>query len=140
MGKINLGKVLIGGIAGGIVGFILGGVIHMGLFKAASDAMVSSGMCKAATNDVLAMEFVRCALLAILGTYTYALARPRLGASVASAVQVSLLVAVIVALSGWVGMMIWSSMPMAGDMMNLHLIASVIPFVATFVGAWIYKD
>ncbi len=88
----------------------------------------------------LAMEFARCALLAILGTYTYALARPRLGASVASAIQVSLLVAVIVALSGWVGMMIWSASPMCGDMLNLNLVASIIPFVATFVGAWIYKD
>ena len=139
MGKINFSKVLIGGIVGGIALFIVDGIIHMSMFKGMMDAMTASGMFKATDASTLVPQFILSLVIGILGTYTYALARPRLGASYASAVQVAILVGLLIGVYMGGGHMIW----MAKDdgMSTLALVSGFLaPAVGTFVGAWVYTD
>ena len=138
MGKINLSKVILGGIIGGVAYFFAGYLVHMVLFKSASEAMMSSGMMKAASASTLVPAFILGAIISTLGTYTYALARPRLGASYASAFQVALLVGLLIGIFHGGSAMIWMA---NSDMSTMGFVAGLImPAVGTFVGAWVYTE
>lgn len=139
MGKINFTKVILGGIAAGIAMFIVDGLIHMSVFKGMMDAMTTSGMFKAADASTLVPQFVLAVIIGTLGTYTYALARPRLGASYASAVQVAILVGLLIGAHTGGGHMIW--MAKDNGMSTLAFVSGFLaPAVGTFVGAWVYTD
>lgn len=139
MGKINFTKVILGGIAAGVAMFIVDGFIHMGMFKGMMDAMTSSGMFKAADASTLVPQFVLAVIIGTLGTYTYALARPRLGASYASAIQVSILVGLLIGLHSGAGHMIWLAKD-SGISTIAFVSGFLAPAIGTFVGAWIYTD
>lgn len=139
MGKINFTKVILGGIAAGVAMFIVDGIIHMNMFKSTMDAMTSSGMFKAADASTLVPQFILQVVIGTLGTYTYALARPRLGASYASAIQVAILVGLLIGVHSGGGHMIW--MAKDNGMSTIALTSGFLaPAIGTFVGAWIYTD
>ena len=140
MGKINLSKVILGGIGAGIAAFVTGFVVWGILMKTASAAMVAAGVMVAPTKHIFVYALILNVIEGILGTYAYALARPRLGASYGSALHVALYVGVFAAVLSGGGMLIWSPPLMAQYACTYMVSGFAVMTVATFVGAWIYTD
>jgi hypothetical protein len=92
MGRINYGRVILGGIVGGIVGGLLDwffqGVLLGQLW---TDAMKSINRPNAYSGAFLFYLFLVACLYGILVVLTYAAIRPRFGAGVRTAVYAGLL-------------------------------------------------
>ena len=99
MGKINYGRVILGGIVGGIIaGFLdwfLNGVLMGQLWE---DAMKSLNRPNAFSGAFLFCLFLTYSIGGILLVWVYAAIRPRFGAGVRTAVYTGLVVWAFVAL------------------------------------------
>lgn len=139
MEKINDIRIILGGIVGGVVAFIVDSILNGVVFGKNWEAFIAQGLCKPATARTLLPEFALVLLISLIGTYTYALARPRLGAGAKSALRVASVVGFLVGIPSAVGMFIWS--PMAPQMGWMLMVSGlVVSAVGTFVGAWVYKE
>jgi hypothetical protein len=94
MGKINYGRVILGGIVGGIVAFILvwflNGVLLLQRWVDNANRLNPSGHNAASPLALLVSLFLICTVGNILITWIYAAVRPRLGAGMRTAVCVGL--------------------------------------------------
>jgi hypothetical protein len=94
MGKINYGRVILGGIVGGIVAFLLhwflNGVVLIQLWIANANRLNPSGHNAASVPALLLGLYLIATVGNILITWIYAAARPRLGAGMRTAVCVGL--------------------------------------------------
>lgn len=139
MGKINNARVILGGIVGGVVAFIVDYLIMGWVFRSVWEDLVSKGLVKAASAETLTGEFVIVLAMALIGTYIYALARPRLGGSPKSALRVSTVVGALVGIPAGFGMLVWFTAPAEAG--GALLVGSfIVPAVGTFFGAWAYKE
>lgn len=140
MGKINISRWLLGGIAGGIVGDILAFLVD-GLWLAPrwNDGMTALG------HPVLSQhQWIWFNLLGIVigltAVWIYAAIRPRFGAGVMTAVYAGI--------AAWIlGVVIPnSSFMVAAGLFSKHLalyttIGGFFEYViGTIVGAWLYKE
>lgn len=94
MGKINVGKVIVGGIVAGIVMNVFDYLINNVLMKAQFDAvMAARNLDPAAMNlaTMIALDFA----MGLLVVFTYAAIRTRFGAGPKTAIVAGLLVAII---------------------------------------------
>lgn len=139
MGQINTARVIAGGIVGGIVAMIADYLLNGLLFQNSWNDLIAQNLAKGPAPQTLIPEFATVVVMALLGTYTYALARPRLGGNPRSAFQVALLVGSMMAIPAGVGMLIWSPTPVI--MGSLVLIGTfIVAAVGTYFGAWVYKE
>ena len=140
MGKINLGRVILGGIVAGIVGNILGYLVD-GLMLAPqwTDAMKALGRGEFTVNQMVAFNIIGLGY-GILVVWLYAMIRPRYGAGPKTAVYAGLL--------GWaIGALLpnVSLMGVAGlfpsNLTALTTAAAIIEtVVAALAGAALYKE
>jgi len=139
MGKINMGKVLIGGLVAGVVlnifDFILHGVILMEDWTAAMTALNKPALGGSATAVFVGLDF----LGGILLVWIYAAIRPRFGPGVNTAI--------IAGLAGWAlaGLLpTLFQVPMGLFPMKLLWLPLAVSLVfvplATVAGAWAYKE
>jgi hypothetical protein len=139
MGKINMGRVILGGLVAGlvlnIVDSIAYGVVLAADFEA---AMRDLGRGPIAASQILWFVIVDF-LYGILLVYLYAAIRPRFGPGPRTAVIAGVLV--------WVGAALLhtlAEMPMGLIPTRLAVIGLVIAMVAfpvaAVVGAWLYKE
>ena len=137
MGKINVGKLIIGAIAAGVVLNIGDYVINEVLMKGAYDAVMQARNVDPAAMNMATMVALDFAM-ALLLVFTYAAIRTRFGAGPKTAIVAGLLVVMIANLQaayfvgvGFFGWDVW--MPSAA--------ASTVNYVvAALVGGAVYSE
>lgn len=139
MGKINLGRVIIGGIVAGIIidifEFVLNGIVLAGRWNAvmASINRPPIGMNAIAVFNILGL------VLGIAAVWTYAAIRPRLGEGPGTALIAALLIWVVSYVMGDVGPALIGIYPLSLTI-ALISVGLVEIVVATVVGAWLYRE
>jgi len=140
MGKINYGRVILGGIVGGIIaGFIdwfLNGVLMGQLWE---DAMKSLNRPNAFSGAFLFCLFLTYSIGGILLVWVYAAIRPRFGAGVRTAVYAGL---VVWAFSGLLPNMMNAVTGLYGPRLMLYSTLGMIVelVVGAIAGAALYKE
>ncbi len=140
MGKINYGRVILGGIVGGIVlgllDWFLNGVLMGDLW---TDAMKSLNRPNAFSGPFLPLLFVLYVVGGILLVWLYAAIRPRFGAGVRTAVYIGL---VIWALGGLLPNIMSTVQGMyTPRLMFLTTLAGLVQLLAgAIAGAALYKE
>ena len=139
MGKINYGRVILGGIVSGIIATILDGFSNVVLLgQLMTDAMKSlnrpSSLPGPAVFGLILLEFVG----GILAVWTYAAIRPRFGAGARTAVYAGLISWAFVCLPNAANALTGLFGPSLSLYLNLLSLASSI--IATIGGAALYKE
>lgn len=139
MGKINVGRVILGGLLAGlvlnIVDYVVYGVLMAGDLEAAMRDLGREPVAAAQIMWFAIIDF----LYGIFLVYLYAAIRPRFGAGPRTAVTAGLLVWVVAVLLHSLAEMQMGLFPA-----RLYVIGAVVALVAlpvaTVVGAWVYKE
>ncbi len=139
MGKINLGRVILGGIVAGIIvnafEFVLNGVL---LAKEWPDLMASINRPVLGVGQIVQFDIFGLAM-GLVAVWTYAAIRPRFGAGPKTAVYAALLTWVTGYIFVDVTPTIMGVFPMSMTWMLIG-VGLVEIAVATLVGAWLYKE
>jgi hypothetical protein len=140
MGKISMGRVILGGLVAGLVINISEFVLNMVVLAERWEEALQALNRPAAFDTGAIVYFVVLSFaLGILAVWTYAAIRPRFGAGPLTAVCAGLLV--------WALAILYSS----GSALPLHLFPRRLLFyatlwalfelpLATLAGAWLYKE
>ena len=139
MGKINMQRVVLGGLLAGVVlnvvDFILYGVVLKDDFAAAMQALGKQPPADSAIAVFVLLDF----LYGIALVWTYAAIRPRFGVGPRTAVYAGLFVWVLVGLLHWIG-----EAPMGLLPQRFYLIGTVVFLIvaplAAVVGAKYYTE
>jgi hypothetical protein len=139
MGKINLGRVLVGGIVAGVIVDVFEYFLNTKILADQWQAMIAAqklpmwGMKEIVAFDVMGLA------IGLIAVWTYAAIRPRFGIGPKTAVYAALLI--------WVTAYILMDLsPLITGMFPLTLFLTLIGVglveivVATVVGAFIYKE
>ena len=140
MGKINLGRVLLGGIVAGLVINVIEGVMH-GVILVDRDAEMLKrlGLPTAGSmNQIIALN-VWGFVLGILTVWLYAAIRPRMGAGPKTAVCAGLFMWAAISLLGSAVPLIMGIYGMQLTTINLVFELVMCPLAAV-AGAAIYKE
>lgn len=140
MGKINYVRVILGGIAGGIIAFLLdlfgNGILLIHQWLEANKLLNKADA--SAASYILCL-FVVWIIAGILMVWVYAAIRPRLGAGPRTAVCAGLI--------PWVfGVLLVNMLNTAGGLYGPQLmfystLYEIVPMVAcAVIGAWLYKE
>jgi hypothetical protein len=139
MGKINLGRVFLGGVVAGLVLCIGEYLCNVVLLRQAwVDAMSALNRSLSGT-DYMALYIILTLALGIFSVWVYAAIRPRFGPGVTTAICAGLVVWFLAAFCASV-----SSLPL--NIFPRKLLFYVVLWelfefpIATVVGAWIYKE
>lgn len=139
MGKINLGRVILGGLLAGlvlnVVDYLVYGVALAGDLEA---AMRDLGREPVGGSQIAWFVFLDF-LYGIFLVYLYAAIRPRFGAGPRTAVIAGLLVWVVAALLHSLAEMQMGLFPARVYVIGLVVALIALP-VAANVGAWLYKE
>lgn len=139
MGKINFGRVLVGGIVAGVIVDAFEYFINTKLLADQWHAMMEAQKLPMwGTNEVIAFDVMGLAI-GLVAVWTYAAIRPRFGAGPKTAFYAALLI--------WVLAYVLSSLsPLIMGMFPLKLFLILVGaglveiVVATVVGAFLYKE
>lgn len=139
MGKINIGRVILGGLLAGLIINILEFIVNEPIlgnqWKQAMEALNRPEM---GTGSMIYYVIISFAL-GIAMIWLYAAIRPRYGAGPKTAIWAGIAVWFFAYFSGFVGMSIMGLFPG-----KLVLIAEVWGFfeliIASVIGAWVYKE
>jgi len=139
MGKINLGRVILGGLVAGLIinigEFVLNEPILGQQWIAAMESLNRSPI----GNNAIAVFVVGAFILGITMIWTYAAMRPRMGAGPSTAICAGLLVWFFVYLYPAPGLIAMDLFPR-----NLLLLTVVWGFfelpIAALAGAWLYQE
>jgi hypothetical protein len=139
MNKINLGRVLLGGLVAGLVISIGNFVINRLLLRDAMNAEFARLHVPEPGNDFIVKAVVLTLILGIGIVYLYAAIRPRFGVGVKTAICAGLMAwffAIFYA-GGVLGMVFRMPLDLVAKRIVLGLIVYAIGAVA---GAWLYKE
>jgi hypothetical protein len=139
MGKINLGRVILGGLVAGLVinigEFVLNGVILKTEWDDAMKALNKPPMSDSAVAIFLALGFV----LGFLILWVYAAIRPRLGPGPKTAICAGLVVWALSYLYPIVGQLPIDLFPR--NMLFIGLVWGLFEVpIGALAGAWLYKE
>jgi len=142
MGKMNVPRIVLGGVVAGILCFIGDGIVHGTLLKQLwAEAMLNLGRKAAAEPPPVHMVYYLAYDLAkaLVGVWLYAAIRPRFGAGPRTAV--------IAAVATWalvIPISVLGILPAAFFGRRLALWWSVdglvVMVIAIVIGAWLYKE
>ena len=138
MGKINVARVILGGLLAGLIINISEFILNLYVIAEESNAIMERlGLPEVGTNQI-AVFVVMAFALGIVVIFLYAGLRPRFGAGVKTAVIAALIVWVV-AMMGGISDVVIGLTPA-----NLIVIAGAWTLVETIVaavaGAWVYKE
>jgi hypothetical protein len=138
MGKINVARVILGGLLAGLIINISEFILNLYVIAEESNAIMERlGLPEVGTNQI-AVFVVMAFVLGIVVIFLYAGLRPRFGAGVKTAVIAALIVWVV-AMMGGISDVVIGLTPA-----NLIVIAGAWTLVETIVaavaGAWVYKE
>ena len=139
MGKINVGRVVLGGLLAGLVmnigEFLLNGVI---LTKDWDEAMRSLGK-QPIGGQAIAVFVVLAFLLGIVTVWIYAAIRPRFGAGAKTAVYAGLVVWILTSLFAVIGQ--WPTGIFPTRLLLIGCVWALVETpIASVAGAWLYKE
>jgi len=138
MKSINWGRVILGGIAAGIVvnvsEFLLNEVV---LKKANEDAMKALGRTMPESGGTVLIWILWGFLLGIVAVWLYAAVRPRYGAGAATAVKTGVAVWILSPLFSSIVFWNLGLFPFNPMILVWTLVETVL---ATVVGAWLYRE
>ena len=139
MSKINVGRVLLGGLVAGLVISLSNFLINRVLLRDAMNAEFSRLHVAEPGNDFIVKAVVMTFILGIAIVYLYAAIRPRFGAGVKTAICAGLIAWFFVFLYTRVllGMVLGMPMDLIVKGTALGLIVYAIGAVA---GAWLYQE
>ncbi len=140
MGKINWGRVILGGLLAGVVlnviDFVLYGVVLKNDYAAAMQALNKSGEM---TTNLIVWFVIWDFLFGIFLVWLYAAIRPRYGAGAKTAVWAGLAMWVLFGLLHALG-----EAPMGLFPQRLYVIGTLVALVeyplAALAGGWAYKE
>ncbi len=139
MGKINMQRVLLGGLLAGlvlnVVDFVLYGVLWKDDLAAAMAALNKPPISDSAIPLFILLDF----LFGIVMVWTYAAIRPRFGPGPRTAVYAGLLVWVVAGLLHFIGESPMGIMPQKLMLMGTLVFLVMAP-LATAVGAKFYQE
>lgn len=142
MGKVNVARVILGGLVAGIFIFLAEGVLHHGILKADwqtwHDAVrpVIPGPDQ---NLSMTLWAVWSLLVGIVGVWIYAGIRPRYGAGVGTGLLAGLITWLAVWLTDALGCFAMGVIPHKIIVLNLAG-GFVIGLLGILLGAWLYKE
>ncbi|HXF41999.1 MAG TPA: hypothetical protein VN687_19940 [Blastocatellia bacterium] len=139
MGKINMGRVIVGGLLAGLVinlgEFVLNGYILEKDWEAAMRSLGKEPIGMQAVAVFLALGF----LLGITAVWIYAAARPRLGAGAKTAICIGLIVWVLTSLFATLGQLPTGIFPTR--LLIIPLVWGLVELpLGTVAGAWLYRE
>lgn len=139
MSKINVGRVVLGGLVAGVVinifEYVLNGIVLANQWQ---DLVSTHNLPMMGMNEIIWFNVLGF-LLGIVAVWTYAAIRPRFGAGVKTAVFAALLT--------WVTAYVFcDAMPTIVGLFPMQLMLTMVGvglveiIVATIAGAWLYKE
>jgi hypothetical protein len=139
MGKINLGRVILGGLVAGLVinfgEFILNGLI---LARQLEDAMRALNK-PIIGNEAIALFVIGGFLLGILMIWLYAAIRPRFGAGPKTAICAGLVTWAFAYFYGSIGFIGMGLFP--ANLVFIGLVWGLVELpIAAVAGAWLYQE
>lgn len=140
MSKMNWKRVFLGGLVAGIVFIVL---VFASYFIYLGDAwkcvMEELGYPLSESVGMYIYSIVGCFVVGILAVWFYAAIRPRYGAGPATAVLAGFVFWVLSVLLPYISISTLGMFPVRLLIIDC-LIALVIMVVATFLGAWVYRE
>ena len=138
MGKINYGRVILGGIVAGIVINVLEYLLHEVLLKAQHvEEMKALGKTMPEGGSTIAVWMVYGFAWAIAAVWLYAAIRPRFGPGAKTALCAGLAVWFFDSLLPGIAMWIMTLMPLSPGQNFAELVVQVLAVIA---GAAVYKE
>ncbi len=139
MGKINAGRVILGGLLAGLVmnvgEYVLNGVILHDDWDSAMRSLGKQPIGGQAIAVFLALGF----LVGIVAVFVYAAIRPRFGAGAKTAIWAGLIVWALTSLFTAIGQ--WPTGIFPTKLLLVPLVWELIQNpIATVAGAWLYKE
>ena len=140
MGKINWGRVILGGIVAGIVINLSEWVLNEFVMKQKWEAaMTALGKTQVMTTNNIIVWNIWGFLAGIGAVWLYAAIRPRYGPGAGTAVKAGVAVWFFAHLLAAIVMMNLGFLPR--DMMMIPLVWTLVETIlATVAGAWVYKE
>lgn len=141
MGKINLSRVFLGGVAaGGFVVVVEYIAFLLGAFRKLEEALPAEAhLSLAARLAMVALELFVGGPLAI---WLYAAIRPRFGAGPRTAILAAVYIWLVMGPYGWtvlaIGRLLVKLPP--GVMVGLNIAALPLTVAGMLIGAWVYKE
>ena len=139
MNKINMGRVLLGGLVGGLVISIGNFLINRVLLRDAMNAEFSRLHVAEPGNDFIVKAVVMTFILGIAIVYLYAAIRPRFGAGVKTAIYAGLIAWFFAFLYTRVLLGLVFGMPVDLIVKGTALGLIVYP-IGAIAGAWLYRE
>jgi hypothetical protein len=139
---INGSRVVLGGLAAGLVmnviGFVTNGMLLGKQMSAEMDAVVPGLSAKMMTGTTIAVDVVTQFVIGILIVWLYAAMRPRFGAGPRTAVLAAIVpwICGLFFYSGW----LLGGMMSSGMYVIVSIIALINVIVGGLVGAWLYRE
>ncbi len=139
MGRINVGRVFLGGLLAGLVAVVGDGILNGVVLKTQWESTRGVLHLPAESVSALAYFILADVVVGILAVWLYAAIRPRLGPGPKTAVIAGLFVW---ALSCFMSLM----PPYVSGILPLGLVGTMLVWdlvlipVATVIGAWLYKE
>jgi hypothetical protein len=140
MGKINMRRVILGGLAAGVIIDVIEGLAN-GIFLADQNAAALQAINKPSTftTGQLVGFNVLGLVIGILAVRLYAAIRPRYGAGPKTAIRAGIAMWAIGSLIPNLGLLVMGLFP-AGLMVTAMAIGLIELVLATLLGAYIYKE
>jgi hypothetical protein len=139
MGRINMARVIVGGIVAGLIINVSETLLNAVVLKAQMDAAVARMNLPPVGGQAIAVFVVMGFVLGIATVWTYAAIRPRFGAGVNTAVCAAFIVWFFAYLYPSVGQWVMGMWP-AGPM-GLALVWGLAEMiVGSVAGAWLYRE
>ena len=140
MGKINIGRVILGGLIAGLILNIGEVVLNLGILgQQWAAAMKALGKPEELTGIQIFGLNIREFMIGLVAIWTYAGFRPRFGAGVRTAVIAGITIWLAVRVSGFFSWTFTGVFP--ADFMLVHTVVGFFELIiATIAGAWLYKE
>ncbi len=138
MGRINKGRVLLGGLLAGLVITIIEFVVHGAILGDQWREALADLNLQPWSGGEIVVWAVKLFLVGIFIVWLYAAIRPRCGAGPKTAICAGLAVWFVGALLGWGGA-VYTIFPcdLVGATVGLCLVEAVL---AALLGGWVYKE
>jgi hypothetical protein len=139
MGKVNLGRVILGGLLAGLVINISEVILNTVVVGAQMEELLKARNLPAISNSSIAVFIVLGFLLGIVTIWLYAAIRPRYGAGPGAAVMAALIVFFLAYIYPAAFMVVIGFMS-SGMMLITVGWGLVEIIIASVAGAWVYQE
>lgn len=139
MGRINAGRVILGGLVAGLVVDIGESILNIPIMGSEFDAAMQALGVEPVGGPAIAVFFVLGFALGIAAVWLYAAIRPRFGPGPRTAAIAGLAVWFFASAYPGIGMMVMNIFP--AKLFGVSLVWTLVEFpLATLAGAWVYRE